>query len=84
MVIDFGKTSATLAWDPMKGADHYKIFMRVTETGKKVTIDNVKGETYKVEGLKPTHTYSFSGLCVNKWGVEGKLGKASAVLKGYL
>jgi len=81
LVIDFGKTSATLAWDPMKGADHYKIFMRVTETGKKVTIDNVKGETYKVEGLKPTHTYSFSGLCVNKWGVEGKLGKASAVLK---
>lgn len=84
LVIDFGATFATLQWDPMKGAEHYKIFMRVVETGKKVTFDKVKGETYKVEGLRATHTYSFQGVCVNKWGVDGKLGKASAVLKGSL
>lgn len=79
------KTSITLTWNKVSGADGYRIFMHSEKTDEYETYDTVKSTTYTVEDLSPGKTYKFKVAAVvkrsGKYVVQTKSSKLSVKTK---
>lgn len=80
------KTSVTLTWDKVKGADAYRLFMYNEKNGKFETYDTVRSTTYTVEDLSAGKTYKFQVAAVvkknGKYTLQKKSSKLSVKTKG--
>ncbi|MDO4649993.1 MAG: fibronectin type III domain-containing protein [Eubacteriales bacterium] len=65
-----GTTGATVKWQASPGANHYRVFYKISGTNSWTKAGDVKGTSYTVKGLTSGKTYVFAVRCLNNAGTS--------------